>query len=72
MKGWDDEGQGEHYKYQFYDNSPMAICARDRKAVMLSSLSSLKIDQHGWSLVECSCRVSLYEQRYSGQEKILW
>ena len=36
----------------------MAICARDRKAVMLSSLSSLKIDQHGWSLVECSCRVS--------------
>ena len=30
--------------YQFYDSSPMAICARDRKAVMLSSL---KIDQHG-------------------------
>ena len=33
------------------DSSPMAICARDRKAVMLSSLSSLKIDQHGWSVV---------------------
>ena len=30
MKGWDDEGQGEHYKYQFYDSSPMAICARER------------------------------------------
>ena len=55
---------GEHYNNQFYDSSPMAICAREQ----LSSLSSLKIDQHGWSLEECSCKVSLLEQLY-GQEK---
>ena len=52
MKGR-DEGQGEHYNHQFYDCSPMAIYTIKRNAVMLSSLSCFKINNHhDWSLVE--------------------
>ena len=45
-------------KFIFY-SWIMASCANQQKAVMLSSPSSHKIDQFGWLLVECSCRVSL-------------